>query len=66
MITTKAQRVALKRIHLRIVDDQPRSRKPVPYKQFRRTCAPAFFDGVVMVPFAGMWVGVERDGYTHS
>ena len=66
MITTKAQRKALRKIHQRILDGQPPSKKPVPYRQFRRACAPAFFDGVVMAPFAGMWLGVERDGYTHS
>lgn len=22
--------------------------------------------GAVMVPYAGMWLGIEKDGYTHS
>lgn len=66
MTLTKAQRQALKKIHQRIVDETRPSRRPTPYRQFRRSCAPAFFDGVIMVPFAGMWLGVERDGYTHS
>ena len=35
-------------------------------KQIARTCAPAFFDKVIMVLFAGMWLGVEADGHTPS
>ena len=36
------------------------------YLAFRRT---AYNDGImncVMVPWCGMWLGIETDGYTHS
>lgn len=37
------------------------------YRQFRRTVYPMMFEPeVAMVPFAGMVVGIEPDGYTHS
>lgn len=37
------------------------------YREFRKTVQPSFgCDDCVMVPFAGMWLGIERDGYTHS
>ena len=36
------------------------------YLQFRRTARYDFLLGCVMVPFAGMVLGIERDGYTHS
>lgn len=48
----------------------PDSFKHVPsiqYRRFLKTCQPEFCShGAVMVPFAGMWIGVERDGYAHS
>lgn len=37
------------------------------YRQFRRTVFPLPGEPkVAMVPFAGMVVGIEVDGYTHS
>lgn len=37
------------------------------YRQFRRTVYPMFMEPqVAMVPFCGMIVGIEPDGYTHS
>jgi hypothetical protein len=41
-------------------------RKAVTYRQFRRTVIPCYGDTCIMVPWAGMWLGIERDGYTHS
>jgi ketosteroid isomerase-like protein len=37
------------------------------YRRFRATVKP-YFDksGCVMVPWKGMWLGIETDGYTHS
>ena len=68
--TTKAQRAALKRVF----DRQPiRSAGPeggqrlLSYREFRASIQPSFgCDGAVMVRWAGMWLGIERDGYTHS
>jgi len=60
MFITKAQRLALKRIYLRL-------EFPPPYKVFRRRVQPTFcMDGCVMVEFHTMWLGIEKDGYTHS
>lgn len=36
------------------------------YRRFRKKVQPYFGDTCVMVPFAGMWLGIETDGYTHS
>lgn len=39
----------------------------ISYRRFRKTVQPLFFgDGCVMVKFSNMWLGIERDGYTHS
>lgn len=65
LILTKEQRKALKRIF----DRAPiyKNEVPVTYKQFRKTVQPTFgCDGCVMVHWANMWLGIERNGYTHS
>lgn len=36
------------------------------YRRFRKTVQPYFGGECVMVPYAGMWLGIEQDGYTHS
>jgi hypothetical protein len=36
----------------------------VMYRKFRRTVQPG--PDCVMVKFAGMWLGIEPDGHTHS
>ena len=56
MKLTKAQRQALKRVFNRT--------ECTSYLAFRRTVQPG--PGCAMVPFAGMWLGIEPDGYTHS
>lgn len=79
--TTKAQRKALFRVFQRDFPswETPYRRHRsgmelgiirVPstqYRRFRKTVQP-YFDGsgCVMVPWHGMWLGVETDGYTHS
>ena len=60
LILTKEQRKALRKLYSRL-------ESPPSYRQFRRGVLPAFDrSGCVMVRFCSMWVGVERDGYTHS
>ena len=55
---TKAQRLALKRKAL-IAD--------IPYRTLRRAVQPIFAcPGAVCVPWCGMWLAIEPDGYTHS
>lgn len=61
---TKPQRLAVRRVHLRVVEAQKPSAKPISYLAFRRKVQPG--PGCVMLPFAGMWLGIEPDGYTHS
>ena len=53
----KAQRQSLLRKWLQ--DNQNLS-----YLKFRRTVQPGW--DCVMVKWCGMWLGIERDGYTHS
>ena len=61
----KAQREALKRVFFRINADARRNGTPTTtYRDFRYTVRPGC--GCIMVPFAGMWLGIEPDGYTHS
>ena len=56
MKLTKAQRQALKKVYQRT--------EGTSYLTFRRTVQMGW--GCIMVPFAGMWLGIEPDGYTHS
>jgi hypothetical protein len=37
------------------------------YRNFRRQAQPSWDgSGCVMLPWHGMWLGIETDGYTHS
>ncbi len=36
------------------------------YRKFRATVRPDHLCDCLMVPWLGMWIGIERDGYTHS
>jgi hypothetical protein len=38
----------------------------IQYRRFRAKVQPAFGDTCVMLPWKGMWLGIERDGHTHS
>jgi hypothetical protein len=59
---TKAQRESVKRLWRRLDE----SGRP-PFREFRRTVAPMFGgDGAVFLPYCGMWIGIEPDGYAHS
>lgn len=61
MILTQEQRKALKRVYDR------KAQPEESYRDFRRSVVPGLAcDPVIMVPFAGMWLGIEPDGYTHS
>lgn len=72
--TTKAQRVALKRVFDRCALDQNANRAPMnygyygltvlSYRQFRKRVHSG--SGCIMVQWCGMWVGIEPDGYTHT
>ena len=36
----------------------------IQYRRFRKSVGPG--PGCIMVQWAGMWLGIEPDGYTHS
>lgn len=39
----------------------------IAYRNFRKKVTPYLSDNsCVMVPWHGMWLGIERDGHTHS
>ena len=57
MKLNKAQQLSLKRKWA----DQGQG---LTYLQFRRTVQAGW--GCVMVFWSGMWLGIEKDGYTHS
>lgn len=38
----------------------------IQYRRFRSSVRPYFGGECVMVHWAGMWLGIEQDGYTHS
>lgn len=62
--TTKAQRIALKKVYERTVEDIHPSLR-MGYREWRKHLV---FPGpdCIMVKFCGMWLGIEKDGYTHS
>jgi hypothetical protein len=60
MKLTKPQQQALLRVFFRHAPNA----KEVSYLGFRRTVFPG--PGCVMVPYFGMFLGIEPDGYTHS
>ena len=76
--TTRAQREALFRIFQRDFPNwvSPFKRKQngglivrvpsIQYRNFRARVQPFFGDTCIMVPWAGMWLGIETDGYVHS
>ena len=69
MTLTRLQREALKRVYHRAVTAYSYGPEHagayfMGYRAFRRTVLPG--PGCVMVRFAGMWLGIEPDGYTHS
>ena len=63
MTTTRAQREAMGRLYLRTVNEIP---APQSYLKWRRNVVNDRLCGCLMVPFFGMWCGIEPDGYTHS
>lgn len=54
---TRKQREALRRVWMRGADERS-------YREMRAAVLPGH--DCVMLQWAGMWLGIERDGYTHS
>lgn len=64
--TTRKQREALKAVFDRGPIYTVGDRK-MTYRQFRRTVCPTVgCDDAIVVPWAGMWLAIEADGYIHS
>jgi hypothetical protein len=59
-MATDAQIAALAKVYLRQWDNKPES-----FEAFLSTAQRAFGD-CFMVPWCGMVLGIEADGYTHS
>ena len=57
-VLTREQRIALKRIYDRDWN------KPTSYLEFRRTVQLGW--DYILVPFCGIYLGIEEDGHTHS
>ena len=78
IILTKPQRKALFSVFRRDFPnwESPFSRKGIHgetvkvssyrYREFRKRVQPSFGMDCIMLPWAGMWLGIEKDGYIHS
>jgi len=75
MKLTRAQSEALANVYRRPLDSEVFGtyRRPKTFRgylAFRRTVQPGFAcageQPTAMVHWAGMWLGIEPDGYTHS
>jgi hypothetical protein len=66
MRITKEQQRALSRAWLRRGDIGSKPR-PDTFLAFRRSIQPTFgMDGAIVVQWCGMWLCIEKDGYTHT
>lgn len=65
MTTTRAQREAMFAVFRRGRGDFAGGSSPA-YRTFRRTCRKDYLLGCITVPWAGMLLGIEPDGYIHS
>jgi hypothetical protein len=63
-VTTREQREALADVYAR-TQQWPKPLE-MTYLQFRRTVTAVHHMDCLIVPFGSMWLGIERDGYTHS
>lgn len=67
-LTPKGHRIDFWDDRLRLADCTPiYEQSPLTYRQFRKQVCPVFGgSGAVLVPWCGMWLGIEPDGHTHS
>jgi hypothetical protein len=62
--TTREQRLAIHRLWLRARDPSQNLPTSATYRQFRRRIHAGY--DCIMINIWGMWIGIEKDGYTHS
>jgi len=60
MVITREQRQAIYRKYQRDNDGA------ATYRAFRSRVQGPMFGDVIMLPWLGMWLGIEADGHTHS
>ncbi len=66
---TRQQIDAINRVYARICQDaEANGEKPITREAFQKEVQPGGIgmDDAVIVPFAGMFLAIETDGYTHS
>jgi len=64
---TKDQQIALKNVYVRKWQNEPGIAPPKEtYRAFRKRAFNNTLLGCVMVEYCGMWLGIEKDGHTHS
>ena len=61
---TREQRQAIFRLWLRATHPDTDAPTPETYRQFRSRAVQGY--DCLMLNLWGMWIGIERDGYTHS
>ena len=64
MVTTKEQRAAMFRLYERARHPSQQNPTSATYRQFRRRFVQGY--DCLMINIWGMWLGIEKDGYTHS
>ena len=71
MAITRKQREAILRVYNRTPICAPNNRAvtcqhetPLTFRQFRKTVVQGY--DCLMVQWCNMWLGIEKDGYTHS
>ena len=62
-VLTREQRKGCFKLYIRTITEETPTQS---YLQFRRKAEFSHIMGCLMVPYFGMWAGIEPDGYTHS
>jgi hypothetical protein len=66
MTYTEEQKKSLERVFQRTIENENLTEKEVHIKRVEFLGKVENCGEYIMVPFCGMWLGIEKDGYTHS
>ncbi len=67
MVLTRPQRESIKKLYERYLRSDGADDFRMSYREFRKHAQPLIGgSGCIMVPWCGMWVGIELDGHTHT